>query len=237
MRQKNGVSEVVGSLLMLVVVAITVSVLVAYGIPTIYSNQEHIRMRNAAAMMVSFSELVSKVSSDLLPTASMKFALSGGSLLVSPNEEIIVYVNNSTSNIYYTIINKIVEYKYDNKKICFDGGVWVKDSSGSYNINPPKIKVKGKNISVTLYKFPGNSSVSGRGFVNVEIKYNSSETRIFNESGYIEMEIYSDYVEAWKKWLEEEGFTVAESNGKIKARTNFSFLRLSIYTVDVEMRI
>ncbi len=226
----KGVSEVVGSLLMLVVITLTVSILIVYGTPVIESSQSYIRMRNVEAMMVSTNELISKVSSDAMPAAMAKFSLSGGSLSLVSDNKITVYVNNSTSNLYsMTLVPGRVEYVYSNRKVCLEnGGVWEKDGS-SYVVFPPHIKVRGDNVSIAIYRLIGNGSVSGRGFAEVEVRYNSSETRVFNESGYVEMNITSDYAQAWNNYLERIGF---KNN-----RVNFSTLTLSLYVVDVRLRV
>jgi len=230
----KGVSEVVGSLLMLVVITLTVSVLIVYGTPVIESSQSYIRMRNVEAMMVSTNEIISKAASDVMPVVTARFSLSGGSLSVLSDNSLTVYINNSTSNLYSTtLVPGKIEYVYSNKKVCLEnGGVWEKDgSSQPYVVFPPHIRVRGENVSIAIYKLVGNSSVSGRGFAEVEIRYNSSETRIFNESGYVEMNITSDYARAWKDYLEKNGF---ENNG---TRLNFSTLTLSVYVVDVRLRV
>jgi len=233
MREK-AVSEVVGSLLMLIVITLTVSILIVYGMPVIESNQNYIRMRNVAAMMVLTSEAISKVSSDVMPVTTVRFALSGGSLSISSDNNITVYVNNSTTNLYtLTLIPGRLEYKYLNDKVCLEnGGVWAFSSGSSYLIFSPHLDVEGENVSIALYRIVGEGSVSGKGFAEIEIRYNSSETKIFNESGYIEMNITSEYAEAWKRYLEKEGLEVGNT-----AKINFSTLTLSVHTVDVRLRI
>ncbi|AEA46148.1 DUF7289 family protein [Archaeoglobus veneficus] len=232
MREK-AVSEVVGSLLMLVVVTLTVSILIVYGNPVIESNQQIIRTRNVAAMMVATSETISKVSADVMPSARVRFALSGGSLSVSSDNSLTLYVNNSTANLYtLTTTPGKIEYVHGDDKTCIEcGGVWSKGSTGAYIVYPPRIKVQGSNVSIAIYEIRGSGSVGGKGFAEIEIRYNSSETKIFNTSGYVVMNITSEYAQAWKRYLEEEGFTVSSEY----ARVDFTYLTISRYVVDVRL--
>jgi hypothetical protein len=225
----KAVSEVIGNLLMLTVLVLTISVILVYGIPVIEYNQNTIRMRNIISQMVSASEQVTKVSVDVTPTTTIKIALSDGTLDISNDNNLLLFVNNS-SGVLYSINEPMgkIEYIYKLQKIAIEnGGVWSNDNA---IINPPRISVSDGNVAIALVKIQGSGSVSGRGFANLEIKYNSSETRIFNTSGYVKMEIDSEYSEAWNRYF--EGIN-AVSDGVVNL--TFNRLTLSKYVVDVSV--
>jgi hypothetical protein len=222
----KAVSEVIGNLLMLTVLVLTISVILVYGIPVIEYNQNTIRMRNIISQMVSASEQVTKVSVDVTPTTTIKIALSDGTLDISNDNNLLLFVNNS-SGVLYSINEPMgkIEYIYKLQKIAIEnGGVWSNDNA---IINPPRISVSDGNVAIALVKIQGSGSVSGRGFANLEIKYNSSETRIFNTSGYVKMEIDSEYSEAWNRYFENmRGFV---NNTVLQTELNDTKLNVSIY--------
>ena len=112
--------------------------------------------------------------------------------------------------------------------MCLEnGGVWAFSSGSSYLIFSPHLDVEGENVSIALYRIVGEGSVSGKGFAEIEIRYNSSETKIFNESGYIEMNITSEYAEAWKRYFDElRGYS---ENTVLQTELSGNALNVSIY--------
>lgn len=234
MKDDKAVTEVVGGILILLVMVLTISVLFTYGIPVIEETQTSIRMRNMITQMVSLHEQMIKVSANVIPSAVFRIPTSDGVLRIEENS-FELYVNNSTTTLYSIndTMNKI-EYVYGSRKIAVEnGGVWRKDddSSNSIMIERPRILVSDGAATIAFIKVNGTGSGGGMGFANVKVNLNSSETRIFNTSGYVEITVNSDYNEAWMRYLESLNANVTGNTANI----TFNRLVISKYVLDVEI--
>jgi|Deesub1362B_J571_1020462.scaffolds.fasta_scaffold00266_46 hypothetical protein len=230
----KAVTEVMGGILILLVMVLTISVLFMYGIPVIEETQTSIRMRNMITQMVSLHEQMVRVSVDVIPNAIFRIPTSDGSLEIKENH-FQLYVNNSTMTLYSIndTMNKI-EYVYGERAIAIEnGGVWRRDdrSSNTIMVERPRIHVSGDAVTISFTKIIGTGSAGGRGFSDVEINLNSSETRVFNTSGYVVITVDSDYDAAWMRYFESLNANVTGNTANI----TFNRLVISKYVLDVEV--
>lgn len=234
MRGDRAVTEVMGGILILLVMVLTISVLFMYGIPVIEETQTSIRMRNMITQMVSLHEQMVKVTANVIPSALFRIPTSDGDLEIKENS-FQLFVNNSTATLYSIndTMNKI-EYVYGSRTIAIEnGGVWRKDdrSNNSIMIERPRILASGDAVTIAFIKIQGTGSAGGRGFSNVKVTLNSSETRIFNTSGYVTITVDSDYKDAWMRYFESINANVTGNMANI----TFSRLVISKYILDVEI--
>jgi len=230
----KAMTEVIGGILILLVMVLTISVLFTYGIPVIEETQTSIRMRNMITQMVSLHEQMVKVSLNVIPYAIFRIPTSDGYLKISENNFRLV-VNNSTTTLYSIndTMNKI-EYTYGVRSIAIEnGGVWRKDdrSNNSIMVERPRILSSNGAVTIAFFKINGSGSGGGSGFSNIKVALNSSETRVFNTSGYVIITVDSEYNEAWMRYFESINASVTGNTANI----TFNRLVISKYVLDVEI--
>lgn len=234
MREISGVSEVLDNILIVAMIAITISIIFLYGLPLIDSHQKVIRERNVVSQLVYLSEQLSKVSTDVFPVATTKVALSGGSLSITSSSQVNITVRNSTA-VLLQLNESLGAIKYsssDFSVVIENGGVF-----GDVVISSPKIYLQDGNLSVALLKIVGSGSAAGGlggGVINLILKFNSTKSYTFNESGNITIEIKTEFTKSWKQFLTEFG-TVEEEQNEVEITIPFNRLTLTEYVVDVRM--
>jgi hypothetical protein len=233
MREK-GVSEVLDNILIVAMISITISIILIYGFPLIDSHQKVIRERNVISQLVYLSEQLSKVSTDVFPVATTKIALSGGSLSISGGVHVDITVRNSTG-IVLQLSDDLgaIEYSSSDFSMAIEnGGVF-----GDTIISSPKMYIQDGNLSIALFKIVGSGSAAGGlggGVVNLILKFNSTKSYTFNESGNITIEIRTRYAKSWKQFLTKFG-TVEDEQNEVEVIIPFNRLTLNKYVVDVRM--
>lgn len=226
---ERAVTEVVGGILILLIMVSTISILFTYSTPVIDDVQTNIRMRNMVTQMASLHEQMFKVTSNDIPSAMDKVAISGS--LQFEDSDFRICVNNSTSTLYSVNDLKRLEYSYGSRSIAIEnGGVWRRDSDNhSVMIENPRIYRSGGAVNIAVIKLQGDGSAGGS-YAHVKLTLNSSETWEFND-GYVIIKPDSKYGSAWKRYL--EGLN-ADFTGD-KANITFDRLVISEYVVEVDV--
>ncbi|MBE8540424.1 DUF7289 family protein [Geoglobus acetivorans] len=228
----DGVSDVLDAILIIAMMVITISILLLYGMPVIDTHQKVIRERNAVSQLVYLNEQISKVSADVFPVTSTKFALSGGSLSITDGTRITITVRNSSGVVFQMSDDlKSIEYSSTGFSMAIENGGVLGDAIVSH----PKMYLENGNLSVALYKIVGTGSAGGGlggGIINVVLKFNTTETHVFNESGNLTMELKTKYVNAWTRFLSNLG-NVSVDGDEIEITIPFNRLVLTKYVVDV----
>ena len=215
----RAVSEVFGNLLILIIIAITISVMLSYGYPVIMSGQEKVRIRNVISSMVFAKEKIDVVSSDAEQCTILKFPPSGGSLSISKSCTLHIYVNGKELSYIPKKPGELL-YTSGNRKISVElGGVWESEGSRSWMVYPPLIKVVRKSVIVTLPVLSGTGSTGGYGIANVLLSYNSTEVHDYTDSN-LKLVIQTEFPQAWENYLRESGFAVTVSGNTVTATTS-----------------
>ncbi len=229
MRGKKAVSEVFGNLLILLIIAITISVMLSYGYPVIMSGQEKVKIRNVVSAMVLAKEKMDVVSADVTPTATLKFPPSGGGISVSNYCQLQVYINSTQLKIpepgelLYVSGNRIIAVEL--------GGVWEKDGNFDWMIYPPSISKAGNDVSIDVPVMSGKGSAGGYGIATIILRYDSSEVHTYRNAN-LKLVIKTEFPNAWAKYLSEEGFTVSKSGNYVSAEASGN-VSLTIHRIDV----
>lgn len=231
----SGVSEVLDNILIVAMIAITISIILLYGLPLIDSHQKVIRERNVISQLVYLSEQLSKVSSDTFPVATTRVALSGGSLTISSGTEMDITVRNSSGIVLLQLNESLGAIKYSSPGFSMaieNGGVF-----GDIVVSSPRMYKQGGNLSIALFKIVGGGSAAGGlggGVANLILRFNSTQSYTFNESGNITIELRTDYAKSWKQFLTKFGSVEGGSND-VEITIPFNRLTLTKYVVDVRM--
>ena len=230
----SGVSEVLDNILIVAMIAITISIILLYGLPLIDSHQKVIRERNVVSQLVYLSEQLSKVSTDTFPVATTKVALSGGSLSISGGTHVVLTVRNSTG-VVLQLNDNLGAIRYSSPDFSMaieNGGVF-----GDTVVSSPKIYMRDGNLSIALFKIVGSGSAAGGlggGVANLILRFNSTTSYTFNESGNVTLEISTEYAKSWKQFLSRFG-SVEEGTNEVEITIPFQRLAVTKYVVDVRM--
>jgi len=206
----KGISEVIGYILILGIVILITSFSFVYSYSVVSDTKERVKFESMNQGFRKIQNIVEYTAYTKNPRKSIRLLVNEGMISVKEQNEINVTVKSSNITLYNTKYNVgLIEYEYENYKVAFEnGGVWQKSFDGVSIVSEPRIFIYRKQIAnemivfVALTRLQGNSSVGGYGFVNVMVEYNSSETRTFNESGYIYLNITSEYAGAWNSYFE-----------------------------------
>lgn len=206
----RGISEVVGYILILSIVILITSFSFVYSYSVITDTKEKVKFESMNQGFRKIQNIVEYTAYTKNPRKSIRLLINEGMISVKDENEINITVKSGDDVLYNSKYNVgLIEYEYENYKVAFEnGGVWQKSFEGVSIVSEPRIFIYRKQVAnemivfVAMTRLQGNSSVGGYGFVDVLVEFNSSETRTFNESGYIYLNITSEYANAWNSYFE-----------------------------------
>jgi|Deesub1362A_J573_1020465.scaffolds.fasta_scaffold00374_45 competence protein ComGC len=234
----KGISEVLGYILILSIVILITSVAFVYSYSVVSDTKERVKFESMNQGFRKIQNMVEYSAYSKNPKKSIRLLVNEGMVTVKEQNEVNITVkSNDTTTLYSTKYNVgLIEYEFEDYRVAFEnGGVWQKSYDGGVSIvSEPRIFIYRKQIAnemivfVALIRIQGNSSVGGYGFVNIEVNFNSSETRAFNQSGYIYMNMTTEYAGAWNSYFERlrSGLT---NNTVLQTSYSGNLLNVSIY--------
>jgi|Deesub1362A_J573_1020465.scaffolds.fasta_scaffold00212_7 hypothetical protein len=231
----KGVSEIVGFALIFGIVIVATAMVFSYAYSMVDESKEDVRFES---MVQGFRKIQDAVESVVYGKSSKKeirVLLSGGEVHTIRDNSITIKVtiNNSTALLKSSIMGG-VEYSYPDYTISFEnGGVWLKSRDRTTMISQPRIFIYKKNVNnetivfIALTSINGSGSAGGEGMVTLVFDLSSAEVNVFNQSGYIEMNINSSYVDAWKRYFDElRGYS---NNTVLQTDLTGNMLNVSMY--------
>ncbi len=246
----KGVSEIVGFALIFGIVIVAIAMVFSYAYTMVDESKEDVRFES---MVQGFRKIQDAVESVVYGRSSKKeirILLSGGEVHTIRDNGVTVKViiNNSTVFQKSNIMGGL-EYSYPDYTMSFEnGGVWLKSRDRTTMISQPRIFIYKKNVNnetivfIALTSIYGSGSAGGEGMVTLVFDLNSAEVNVFNQSGYIYMNISSGYVDAWKKYFDElRGYsnnTVLQTDltgSRLNVSMYFNRLVLASYSIDVRI--
>ncbi|MEM2925290.1 MAG: hypothetical protein QXJ68_06330 [Methanocellales archaeon] len=220
LRATTAVSEVVGYLLMLALIATTASIIIVVGMPNIANSQLKVNLQNVEQ---AFTVLDSKISTCALgesPSRILDLDLAGGRISILNLNDTYSYltIKMRRSGNEYTIYNSnigSIRYELGDEEVGYEGGgVWHRYKSGSLLISPPEFHYNGETLTLPIIKLNGSSAIAG-GKVTLQaaslnkpiIFYqNTTINPLFRNPVYdstIIVKIKSRYYDAWARYFEE----------------------------------
>ncbi len=176
---KNALSEVVGFILLLSVVATAIGITLVMSMPELMRSQDEAQHQNMEQAFTVLDSHTSKAqySNYLSQTTEMK--LKGGTAYVDEADGSIVVMLNSTpvysgnlGTIHYTINGHDIGYQ------C--GGIWESyEDGGSVMLSAPDFNYKHETLTLPLMQIRGNGSVSGNGKAFITTRSDPSPSVVF----------------------------------------------------------
>jgi len=240
LNSEEGVSPVVGMLLILTIIILSITVICVGGLPLINAAREsaHLQgMRNSFDVLhADIEEVVRGPIVGVGPARITRMNIGGGALSVNSATG-LVQISNESGRI-------LIKYEYAEQTIAYENGAtFSKYRSGAVMDSAPLMYVQradGDNITVMIHviNITGtNSSVGGKGFARVLTHYVGFDSKVDAatepNAQNVTMTIQSEYYEAWGKYFERElERTNTTLGGALDYDVNISPPNTTIITID-----
>jgi hypothetical protein len=228
----KAVSEVVGTMIILAITIIGISMITLVGVPFIFNIQDMISVRNVEQSFTIIDSQASKAFFGDNPVQIIDLNLNAGTLEVQTNgtgKESYIEINrmNATGDKIYLPMGKL-KYQLDERIVAYEGGgIWSKyPSGGSVMLSPPEFHYDGRTFTLPIIYMEGNASIGGKGTASIsfikkattQVYPNTSvnNSRInplnFNASGKVFVNITSEYYDAWAEYARNLIYTKVTTN-------------------------
>jgi hypothetical protein len=238
-RRNAAVSETVGYILLFAIVTLSMGVIYAIGYPALQSNMDSTIFESAEQNFVVLQSNMKRVAYDQTPVKILKVKLQSASMSVK-NESSIT-VSYDSENIYCP--GGTIEFARDDKAINYEMGAVMKSypPRGMVMVSKPQIYIEEINsVDVTtigIVSVTGSETQSGKGIVSIVMKHQDSSINRSSGLTNVTLTINSKYAPKWEQYLEETGFTIANSTNPqiVIAQKNNTLLTVSKHIVDVDI--
>jgi len=218
LNSEEGVSPVVGMLLILSIIILSITVISVGGLPLINAAREsaHLQgMRNSFDVLhADIEEVVRGPIAGVGPARITRMNIGGGALSVVTNPTTTGFVVNNGTDV----LNRnpgTIKYEYAEQTIAYENGAtFSRYRSGAVMDSAPLMYIQradGNNITVMIHavNITGtDSSVGGKGFAKVLTTYEkfTPYTAAATEpnANYVNITIQSEYYDAWGDYFIRE---------------------------------
>lgn len=233
----EAVSTVVAALLLLVIIVTFIGTLNAYYIPSLGCQNEIKHMQDVKYNYLQFASAVGSGASNekiLIPLGSEPMIFgpsitSSGSLDVRSNNSFInISINginrNDNDHNFLSIPVGTLKYKsannfwLDQDLIFENGAVILSQSSIKDSIfrSDPYFYLDGNILNIHIFRIVGiDNSISGNGITTINVQVENQEETLYPDVETTNIEINSEYADAWQKYLQKlTSFPSLSNNGK-----------------------
>jgi hypothetical protein len=233
---EDGVSEVVGYMLLLGIIVTSVGLVSVLAIPIIEDAKENAYLKN---MEQGFTVLDSKVSLVALgksPTQLVQMYSQKGDITVynQTSNRMTVSFSNKTGTSFELYNESIgtIQYQLGENMIAYEGGGVFRKYPGEgdpITITPPEFHYNGETLTLPIIKVEGNQSTGGSGVLNIFLvsdnipnvlypnpDFNSEFTNPLMIGQQINVVIKSDYYMAWADYIEQRTEATVTTNAAAK---------------------
>jgi len=218
LNSEDGVSPVVGMLLILSIILLSITVISVGGLPLINAAREsaHLQgMRNSFVVLhADIEEVVRGPIVGVGPARITRMNVGGGALSVVANPTTTGFVVNNGTDIL-DVNPGTIRYEYAEQTIAYENGAtFSRYRSGAVMDSAPLMYIQradGNNITVMIHVVnitETDSSVGGKGFAKVLTTYEkfTPHTAAATEPNAksVTINITSEYYDAWGKYFRQE---------------------------------
>jgi len=228
----KAVSEVVGTMIILAITIIGISLITLVGVPYIFKIQDMATVKNVEQTFTIIDSQASKAFFGDNPVQIIDMNLNAGTLEVQTNgtrkeSYIEINRNNLSGDKIYLPMGKL-KYRLDDRIVAYEGGgIWSKyPSGGSVMLSPPEFHYDGRTLTLPIIFMEGNASIGGKGIIsisftkkattqvypNTSINYTRVNPLDFTTSGIVFVNITSEYYDAWADYARNLIYTKVTTN-------------------------
>lgn len=222
LRNVTAAEEVVGTLMILGIFAISFAMIYAGGIPSLQAAQFGANLQQVEQAFTSLDSKLSKAALGESPNQVVTMKLAGGSLTLQNTSWVNVTMRNSDGGIIDCINVTVgsLEYLQSDRYVAWEGGgIWARyPDGGQVMLSPPEFHYDGTTLTLPTVNISGSSSRSGSGTVQLVVNstnvpaldYPVSNTTRCNVSGAranpltggnITVTVRSEYYQAWANFF------------------------------------
>ncbi len=246
----SAVSEVLGSVIIILIISVTIAILFATAWPIMDSIRGNIREGGIKDAFYSFKEMVDRTLAGVDPAMSIKFPLSGGKLYTDSSTKMLIGVwqwnasNNSMDLVFsttssYEQVGRLV-YEYNNDwRYVYELGALIKEQHGfSKVISSPRITyiertLGHRYLSLPIIMVEGNLSYSGSGTPTINIDVLEVKSYDFYNAT-LDLAIESEDNTAWYNYLNNIGMNVSIVGNKVTTfQRHYDEIHFTFYKIRV----
>lgn len=246
-----GISEVLGSIIIILIISLTIAILLATAWPIIDDVRGDLREGGIKDSFYSFKEMIDRTLAGVDPLMSIKFPLAGGQLYTNSSTELLigVYEWNESNSSWDLIFDP--SYEYENVgKFAYDYGYdwgyvyelgalirW--DGTHSKIVSSPRITYierpgGHRYLSLPVIIVQGNLSMGGEGSPEVKVRVLDVEPHDFYNVS-VDFAIESEHYQAWYDYLNKIGMNVSVVGNKVTTfQRHYDEVHITYYFIQVE---
>ncbi len=209
-------SEVVGTLLIVLLISLMVGLLFVASQPVIFSGKEAIREKDAYFSMVELREKIDQVRFGAEPSSVARIHLSGVS--VAMRNEPIITVNGTSYKV-----SSIAFYGEDWELVMENGAIVEVRNGKKIMVFPPPIYLNEKTLTMPVISFNGSISAGGEGTISVTL---TQENVTVLKTGPAEIKITSSNAEVWYEFFKNLGVNPTLSENTVSFTVENSYIVL-----------
>jgi FlaG/FlaF family flagellin (archaellin) len=257
LKDRSGVSPVVGMILILSIVVVSVGIIYTMGIPFIDSIKYNTQVTNAKNSFSILQNDVLEIINGPVTGVGMgritKVEMGGGSIFVEPDNTEI-QINYTGSSIPVTAVPGTITYDYQSRSLVFENGaVFSKYMTGSFMEIEPLIYASdlgSGNIGLMIHIINitgANSSIGGKGTGKIRTSFEERVNLYSGEVKNVSITVSTRNNDAWGRYfndtlsdcgLASSDFSVYQSGGNVEATiSGGNYIQLSIYETKILTRV
>ncbi|MBO8181594.1 MAG: hypothetical protein H0Z28_02230 [Archaeoglobus sp.] len=246
----SGVSEVLGSVIIILIISATIAILFATAWPIMDGVRGNIREGGIKDAFYSFKEMVDRTLAGVDPEMAIKFPLSGGRLYTNSSTKVVIGVyrwnasNGSMDLVYstpakYEYVGRMV-YDYNGDwKYIYELGALIKERDGYAKvISSPRITYLERTLGHRYLSLPivivdGNMSYGGSGSPMVKVEVLEVKTYDFYNAT-LEFSVESENNFAWYNYLNSIGMNVSIVGNQVTTfQRHYDEVHFTYYRIQV----
>ncbi len=233
---EDGVSEVVGYMLLLGIIVTSVGLVSVLAFPIIEDAKENAYLKNMEQGFTVMDSKISLVALGKSPTQLVQMYSQKGDITVydQTSSRMTVSFTNKTGTSFELYNESIgtIQYQLGENKIAYEGGGVFRKYPGEgdpITITPPEFHYNGETLTLPIIKVKGNQSTGGNGVLNIFLvsdnipnvlypnpDFNSEFTNPLMIGQQINVVIKSDYYVAWADYIEQRTEATVTTNAAAK---------------------
>ncbi len=212
----EGVNEIVGTLMILLVISITVTFLYVSANPVLSDSKESIKYRNSHFELLGLKDKLDRIRFGVEPNATVEVTLSHTS--VSLKNKPVLSVNSTNYSV------SSISFRGSDWSLVFENGAVIERRGGSaLMLSSPSVYFQGGSLNMPVICFKGNVSAAGSGSRTFTATLINSTLL---HQGPAEIKLYTENAGAWATYFDGVGLNYSVSGNEIASTVEDSHIVL-----------
>lgn len=239
MRERDrGQSELLGYFLIFSVVILTILLVGATGLAGLENAEDFQRTTNVEQGFIAFASDVDDVADGGAPARSTTVGLADARLSVDRRTTITVRVDNGTTENVTVEPYSLVYESGSDTSIVYTSGALVRADDGSpVLVRQPSAALSNDTLILPIVSLSptGNETVGGTTDVAIETRHAGTDVLTADDVDTVTIEVTSPYVDAWYRYLDDEGSCDPPDNGTVECQFAPDRVHVTVDWIDVSL--